>query len=149
MSRRVFSSAAVLGAALLAVVVACSKSDDITGVTGVCNGSGPGDREVRVHVDNGNNQPGVKVTLTAGNQVCVINELIVDPGPDNESDQVVMEVEEGNTIGVLVQKGTATGGRACTLSSFAFEDVTSANGRGEAFITVYSAPPAAECVAGF
>jgi hypothetical protein len=30
----------------------------------------------------------------------------------------------------------------------AFENVTSANGRGQAFLTVYSAPPAVICSAG-
>jgi len=136
---------AVLGAALVIVVVGC---EGIGGVTGNCSGDGPSNRQVRVHVDNGNNNDGVKVTLTAGGQVCVIDELIVDSSNDNEDnefDQVVMGVEQGTPISVLAERGGARGSRSCTVSADAF----SGSGRGEAFMTVFSAPPSVQCLAGF
>lgn len=139
---------AAIGMGPLAFALGCGDGD-ATGVSGDCTGTGPAEREVRVHIDNGHNLAGVKVTLTAGEQTCIIDELIVDDlSAGNEFDQVIMDLDVGTQVGIQVQSGAALAARSCTVDESAFEGVTSVNDRGQVFATVFVTPPSVQCGAG-
>ncbi len=126
-----------LGLAAGAVALAASCGGSPTGVSGTCTGSGPGEREVRVHVDNGQNLAGLRVALSAGGQTCVIAAMIVDDlQQGNESDQVIMDLDVGTVVTIQVGTGATAFTDPSTVDELAFDPQNTGN-RGQAFVTVF------------
>lgn len=123
----------------------CSR----TGVTCNCNIPTRGACN-RVHVSNFNNQPGIRVVLTAGLQECTIDQLIVtDPGGQGiELDQCVMSIAVGEDVLIGASAGiVGTDGAVCVVDDTA--SVPGLEPELQTFASIVAQPLSVTCDTGF
>jgi hypothetical protein len=120
------------------------------GVTCNCTGSGgpSSGTDNRIHISNISNQAGIQVVLTAGDQVCTIDQLIVsDPSGGIELDQCVMNVGVGDAVTIAATTAAAVGGAAtCVVDATAI--VPGLSGP-QTFANVFTQPVSVMCDLGF
>jgi hypothetical protein len=142
--------------AALITVAACGSPSSNSGgggpgITCTCTGSGPSpgtENANRVHISNDSNQAGITVVLTAGMQVCTIDQLIVnDPSGDRELDQCVMQAGVGETVTIGATTAAAFGAAAtCVVDATA---TLSGESGPQTFAGVFTEPVLVVCGTGF
>jgi hypothetical protein len=115
-----------------------------------CNdSSGPSpDTDNRIHISNISNQARIQVVLTAGDQVCTIDQLIVsNPSGGIELDQCVMNVGVGDAVTIAATTEAAVDGAAtCVVDATAILPGLSGP---QTFASVFAQPVSVVCESGF